>query len=218
MNVSTIKVVGTGSIHVVPDVTRLQINVQRVFKSYDEAYECAKQNSTWMVKILEYNKQPGQLAKTIQLDISDNLVNKYSGGNYVGQKKEGYKLSQMIKIDLGMDNTLVNNVVRGVGKYIDSAQIDIGYTQRDPRPTQLKMLERAVKDAQEKASIMAKAVGRELGEVESIEYGEMEVHIYSQAREIHCNEEAMSVNPTSLDITPDDLVLSDNVNVSWTLK
>ena len=51
MSESTIKVVGTGSIHVVPDVTRLEISIDRVLKSYDEAYECAKENSAWMVKI-----------------------------------------------------------------------------------------------------------------------------------------------------------------------
>ena len=34
---STIKVVGTGSIHVVPDVTRLEISINRVFKTYEDA-------------------------------------------------------------------------------------------------------------------------------------------------------------------------------------
>lgn len=218
MNESTIKVVGTGSIHVVPDVTRLQIRVRRVFNNYDEAYNCAKENSSWMVKILEYNKLSGALAKTISLDISDNMVSQYKGSTYIGSKKEGYLLTQEIKVDLGIDNVLVNKVVRGVGKFIESAQINIGYTQRDPRPTQLKMLARAVKDAQEKATIMAEAAGRELGEVQSIEYDEKEIHIYSEAREIHSNAEATASTANSLDITPDDLAVSDNVHVVWRLK
>lgn len=217
MSESTIKVVGTGSIHVVPDVTRLEISIDRVLKSYDEAYECAKENSAWMVKILEYNKMSGKLAKTIRMDISEHQMNIYQGGKYAGTKKDGYELDQKIKIDLGMDNNLINNIVRGVGKFIKEAQINIGYTQQDPRPTQLKMLERAVKDAHDKAQIMAKAAGRELGEVKSIEYGEMEISIYSQARNICC-EEASHCTPESLDITPDDLVVSDNVHVEWELK
>ncbi|MBR5028323.1 MAG: SIMPL domain-containing protein [Bacteroidales bacterium] len=218
MSDSTIKVVGTGSIHVVPDVTRLQVEISRVFKTYNDAYACAKENSTWMVRILEYNKQPGGLAKNIHLDISDNMVNEYSDGHYVGQKKDGILLTQNIKIDVGMDNALVNNIVRGVGKFIDGAQISIGYTQRDPRPTQLKMLARAVKDAHEKASIMAEAAGRQLGDVQNIEYGKKSLQIYSQAREIHSNHEASCSTPNSLDITPDDLVISDEVHVVWELK
>lgn len=218
MSESTIKVVGTGRIHVVPDVTRLEISIDRVLQNYDEAYACAKENSSWMVKILEYNKLPGTLAKTIRMDISEHSEGIYKGGHYVGSKKEGYDLNQRIKVDLGMDNVLVNNIVKGVGKFIQGAQISIGYTQRDPRPTQLKMLERAVKDAHDKAEIMAKAAGCELGEVKEIEYGEMEVRIYSEARAIHNAEEAKASTVNSLDITPDDLAVSDNVNVVWWLK
>ena len=217
MSESIIKVVGTGSIHVVPDVTRLEIRIDRVLKNYDEAYACAKENSSWMAKILEYNNLSGKLAKTIRMDISEHNESIYKGGNYVGSKKDGYNLDQRIKVDLGMDNVMVNNIVKGVGKFIQGAQINIGYTQKDPRPTQLKMLERAVTDARDKAQIMAKAAGRELGEVKEIEYGEMEVHIYSQARDICC-EEASHCTPESLDITPDDLAVSDNVNVVWGLK
>lgn len=219
MEASTIRVTGTGSVHVVPDVTRLDVEVRRIFKTYDEAYECVKENSAWMVKILEYNKQPGKLAKTIFLDISDNMVSKYDkNGNHIGYKKEGYSLHQRIKVDVGMDNVLVNNIVKGVGKFIAEAQINIGHTQRDPRPTQLKMLERAVTDAKEKAQIMAKALGRELGEVKSIVYGEMHVEVFSEARKIYNNEEASASTPGSLEITPDDLAISDNVEVEWNLK
>jgi hypothetical protein len=152
------------------------------------------------------------------MDISEHSESIYKSGHYVGAKKEGYDLNQRIKVDLGMDNVLVNNIVKGVGKFIQGAQISIGYTQRDPRPTQLKMLERAVKDAHDKAEIMAKAAGCELGEVKEIEYGEMEVHIYSEARAIHNAEEAKASTVNSLDITPDDLAVSDNVNVVWWLK
>ena len=215
---STIKVVGTGSIHVVPDVTRLEISINRVFKTYEDAYASAKENSTWMVKILEYNHQSGKLAKTIRMDISEHSENIYKNGSYVGSKKDGYDLEQRIKIDLGMDTVLVNNIIKGVGKFIPGAQISVGYTLKDPRPTQLKMLERAVTDARVKATIMAKAVGRELGEVKEIEYGVMDVHIYSEARSIHSNEEASASTPNGLDITPDDLAVSDNVNVVWFLK
>ena len=53
---------------------------------------------------------------------------------------------------------------------LKQAEISIGYTVRDPRPSQLKMLERAVKDAKEKATIMAKACDCKLGLVKEIDY------------------------------------------------
>jgi len=214
----TISVQGKGSIHVVPDITRLEVLVESVFIDYDAAYKQAKDNAQWMGKILEYNHLDKKLAKTIQFDISDHLVDNYDeDDHYIGQIKDGFELHQRFKIDLGMDNVLVNKIVRGVGKFIKGAQINIGYTIQDPRPHQLKMIERAVKDAHEKADIMAKAANCKLGAVKDISYGQQHVTIYSQARNIHSNKEAMACDVNSLDITPDDLVMSDNVDVSWHL-
>jgi uncharacterized protein YggE len=214
---SKISVQGKGAIHVVPDVTRLEVRIDSVFITHEEAYAKARENSQWIVKILEYNKKPGALAKTICLDISDYTEHEYKSGKYIGEKKVGFALDQRIKIDLPIDNKLVNCIVRGVGKFIPDAQVSIGYTLQDPRPSQLKMLGRAVTDAKEKAEIMAKAAGCQLGAVASITYDDQDIHTYSQARNIHSNKEAMASTESSLDITPDDLVISDTVNVEWYL-
>lgn len=218
MELSTISVQGKGAIHVVPDVTRLQVTIEQWFESYDQAYAQAKENSGWMVKILEYNKKAGNLAKTINLNIEDHLVNEYDDkGKYIEQIKDGFMLEQGIKIDLPINNILVNNIVKGIGKFIPSAQINIGYTLQDERPSQMKMLARAVSDAKEKAAIMAEAVGCKLGKVISIDYRFQNTHVMSQARYIHSNSEAKASTPQSLEITPDDLVMSDTADVTFEL-
>lgn len=217
-NNRTINVTGRGSIHVVPDVTRLEVTIESVFKTYEEAYQQAKENTKWMIQILEYNHKNGNLAKTIRLDITDHTINEYDeDDHYIGQIKDGFDLNQCFKIDLEIDPVLLNKIIRGIGKYIQGAQISIGYTIRDPRPFQLKMLERAVKDASEKALIMAETAGCKLGEVINIYYGHQEIHVYSQARNIHSNKEAIACDSSSLDISPDDLVMSDDVKVEWEL-
>lgn len=211
---NTISVTGKGSIHVVPDVTRVETTVRGWFKTYAEAYAQAKENSSWFVKILEYNHKSGKLAKTIRFDITDHHDPKYDeDGDVVGHIKNGFDMVQCVKIDLGIDNKLLNNIVRGIGKFIKGAQVSIGYTVQDPRPHQLKMIARAASDAKEKAEIMVKALGCELGDVETINYREAGISVYSQARNIHSTEEAKSSTVDSLDITPDDLVMSDTVDV-----
>ena len=177
---NTITVTGRGSIHVVPDVTRLEVTVRGVFETYDVAYAKAKYNSAWMVKILEYNKLNGKLAKTKNLGISEHYVTKYDKYCKVtGSEKDGYSLHQEIKIDLGMDNVLLNKIIRGVGKFIAGAQINVGYTVQDPRPHQLNMLERAIKDATKTAEMMAKAAKCKLGDVNTINYSKQDIHCYS---------------------------------------
>lgn len=217
-NKRVIAVTGKGSIHVVPDVTRLEVIVESVFKTYEVAYQQAKENSKRMVQILEYNHLSGNLAKTIRFDITDHTISKYDDDDhYIGQIKDGFDLVQRFKVDLGMDTILLNKIIRGVGKFIHGAQISIGYTVQDPRPFQLKMLDRAVKDATEKAKIMAEAAGCKLGPVSNIYYNYQEISVYSEARNIHSNKEAMACDSNSLNISPDDLVMSDNVKVEWEL-
>ena len=83
---SKISVTGRGSIHVVPDVTRIEVRVEGVFDTYEQAYQKAKDSSSWMVKILEYNKLSGKLCKTIRLDISDHKVSQYDDNDhYIGE-------------------------------------------------------------------------------------------------------------------------------------
>lgn len=41
----SITVTGSGSIHVGPDVTRIETNISGVFQTYEAAYDQAKENS-----------------------------------------------------------------------------------------------------------------------------------------------------------------------------
>ena len=218
MEENTIRVTGSGSLHVVPDVTRIQLSLVSIHDSYEEAYKQAKNDTDKLKKMMEELKLDVTLPKTKSLDITKKTRSDYDKNNhYIGETFLGFELDHHIKIDLGMDNVLLNSLVRLIGKKLKQAEINIGYTVKDPRPTQLKMLERAVKDAKEKANIMAKASGCKLGAVKNIDYSVKELHIYSQARSIHGADEAVCCEASSLDITPDDLVAADTVTVVWYL-
>lgn len=218
MEDNVIRVTGSGTIHVVPDVTRIELSLVSLHDSYEDAYKQAKNDTDKLKKIMEELKLDVSLPKTKSLDIIKKTKSDYDRNNhYKGEIFLGFELNHNVKIDLGMDNVLLNNFIRLIGKKLKQAEINIGYTVRDPRPTQLKMLERAVKDAKEKASIMAKASGCKLGAVNHIDYSVNELHIYSQARNIHGAEEAACCDASSLDITPDDLAVSDSVTVVWYL-
>ena len=215
----TIKVTGRGRIHVVPDITRLELSLDTIHDSYEDAYAQAKENTEILSQIMEQLNLNASLPKTTRLDINKETKNEYDRHhNYIGEKFIGFALTHRIKIDLEMNNVLLNKLVKQIGKQLDQAEIKIGYTVKDSRPSQLKMLERAVKDAKDKAEIMANACGCKLGLVKNIDYTVEELHIYSQARTLHEAQEASYCNEESLDITPDDLVISDDVTIVWYLS
>ena len=210
---------GKGAIHVVPDVTRVELTLQSIHDTYEEAYAQAKSNTERLSQIMKEVSLDVTLPKTIRLDIDKKTQNEYDKfGNFKSKKFLGFELDHKVRIDLGMDNVLLNNIIKRIGKMLKQAEISIGYTVRDPRPSQLKMLERAVKDAKEKATIMAKACDCKLGLVKEINYSVQELHVYSQARMIHGADEALCCNEESLDITPADLAVSDDVTVVWYLS
>lgn len=219
MNEKLITVTGKGTINVVPDVTRVELTLQSLHETYEEAYVQAKKNTDSLSQIMNKVALDNKLPKTIRLDIDKKTQNEYDKfGHYTSAKFIGFELDHRVRIDLGMDNVLLNNIIKLIGKMLKQAEISIGYTVRDSRPSQLLMLERAVKDAKEKATIMAQACGCTLGLVKDINYSVQELHIYSEARNIHGADEAMSCNEESLDITPTDLSVSDNVTVVWYLS
>lgn len=214
-----ITVTGKGNIHVVPDVTRIELSLVSLHDNYQDAYAQGKDNTEKLSAIMGKLNLPKTLPKTIRFDIEKRTETEYDKyHNYKGEKFVGFQLNHRVKIDLGMDTVQLNSVIKLIGKELKQAEINIGYTVKDQRPAELKMLERAVKDAKEKAAIMAQACGCKLGLVKSIDYSEQEIHIYSQARQIHCTEEAACCEPESLDITPDDLSVSDTVTVVWYLS
>ena len=214
-----ITVTGRGNIHVLPDVTRVEGKIDSIFKSYDTAYQMAEANLKDIGEVMEKCKLSKQLPKTVRFSIEKHYHNVYDNGHYTGEQEfDGYNLTQVIRINLDMDNVLLTKVVRGLGENLTDVEIEIGYTVKDPRPHQLKMLERAVKDATEKAKIMAAAADCTLGLVKNIDYSEHEIHIYSQARTLNCAEEAAECLESSLDITPEDLVGGEDVTVTWYLS
>lgn len=214
-----ITVTGRGNIHILPDVTRVEVKIDSIFRTYDTAYQMAESNLKDIGEVMEKCKLSKQLPKTVRFSIDKHYHSVYDKGHYTGEEEfDGYQLKQVIRINLGMDNALLTKVVRGLGENLTDVEIEIGYTVQDPRPHQLKMLERAVKDATEKAKIMASAAGCSLGLVKTIDYSEHEIHIYSQARNIGACKEAAACTEASLDITPEDLVGGEDVTVTWYLS
>ena len=214
-----ITVTGRGGIHVVPDITRLELSLVSLHDSYEEAYEQGKNDADKLNEIMKAAKLSTKLPKTTRFDIDKKTITEYDkNDHYKGEKFLGFRLTHIIKIDLGIDNVVLNHVVQAIGQNLKQAEINIGYTVKDQRPCQLRMLERAVKDAREKAEIMAIAAGCRLGMCKSIDYSLNQITIYSQARSIHDPQEARCCNEASLDITPDDLAVSDTVDTVWYLE
>lgn len=215
----TITVTGSGFIHIVPDVTIIDAYIRCLFDTYDIAYQMAEANLKDIGDIMEEYKLDRKLPKTIDFDIDKKTHSKYDQyHNFIEEVFDGYQLYQHIRINLGMDTVLLANIVRSLGENITHLEITLGYDVKDKRPFELKMVERAVKDATERAKIMALAAGCELGKVHSINYEKKKVDIYMQTRNFSEAKDAACCSPSSLDVTPEDMAAGQDVTVTWYLN
>lgn len=218
MDEKLITVTGRGTLRVVPDITRLELTLKSIHNTYEEAYAQTKNDTDKLASVMEKLQLDKTLPKTVHLDIAKKTREEYDKyNNYKGDIFIGYELDHRIKIDLCMDNVLLNKAIKLIGTNLRQAEISIIHTVKDIRPYQIQMLERAVKDAKEKAAVMAKACGCKLGAVNSIDYSEHEIHIYSRVRQLHEADEAIYSNPESLEINPDNPNVYDEVTVVWNL-
>lgn len=214
---SHISVQGQGSVHVEPDVMRLEIEVSDYFKTYQEAYQQGQDNKDWIDRILKDFYEIRNLAKTIDFDLVETRNSKDSDQKYEGGSLR-YKLNQKIRLDLPIDEEKNSSIIRQIGENIPGVKIIIGFTLSNMQKTQLLLLEKAVSDASVKAKVMAEAAGCSLGRVAQINYKMEQPDIYRRVRTIHTNEEARSSTPRGLEINPIDFIISDTVEVTWHLK
>lgn len=91
---------------------------------------------------------------------------------------------------------------------------------KDPQSYQLKLLENAVKDATEKARVMATAAGCTLGQVASIEYPKSEWDYISRRRNAlpQATMVSFELDNDSFDFTPEAIEVHENVTIQWYLE
>lgn len=215
----TITVTGKGWVSMTPDITRVTITNKILLPDYNRAFNTATENNGKFKDCLKMCKIDPNKLRTINFDIDKHFEYEYDKYHNGKQVFKGYMLNQKLRIDLGMDNKLLTKLVQSIGESIkDDIEIEIGYTVKDSRPAELRMLSKAVSDATEKAEVMAKAAFCVLDGVQSIDYSEQHTDVYFQARNIRDNNEAKASSADSLDITPCDLGAGKDVLVTWNIR
>lgn len=166
-----IKVSGSATIKVAPDTMRIRIEVNSHFASNEAAYEQAKFNSLQVLASLKNVGLDETLAKTINFDISEDSKPIYEKGRWTGYKKNGYDLNQLFYIDLPTGNKEANAIVKYCTENVPYAEIKLDSYISEPRKHKLEAISLAVKDAKEKAEIIATSLGCALGSILEVNYG-----------------------------------------------
>ena len=214
----TIKVMGQGEMKFAPDVTRVSVDIDALHTTYQEAFEAGAKNTNHIKDILAEHGLDRDLAKTSRFDVNMHRVHKKVERGEWQWIVRGYKIRQSFLIELEMGYPQLTSLLDQIGREMAGVEIELGFAVSNTEDARLKVIEDAVKDAQKKAEVMATALGKKLGDVSSVRYGNLVEEYYNGRVYDQCLASPGSMcEAAPMDLTPADLSGCANVEVVWNL-
>lgn len=210
-----IRVMGTGNVKVAPDTTRLTFEVDSLHDTYESAYNEASMGNEEMKSFLESLEIGKDSLKTTNFSIT-----KETEWNRKEDKRVfvGFKLSQSLYLDLPIDSVLISRVIATLGDAWPELEVNILFIKKNAHDAKLQILESAVKDAREKAEVIAATLGHKLGGFVSADYSKRSVDINFRTEEnlrLRCED---CTEEKGIDFTPDDIEAGDTIETVWYLE
>ncbi|SFB10328.1 SIMPL domain-containing protein [Selenomonas ruminantium] len=208
-----IQVKGVGRVKRTPDTIEVSLYIKAKDPSYSEAVEnAAKQVQLIQSNITSLGFKKEDL-KTRNFDIDQDYEDtRTKDGDYI-RHFLGYKVTQSLSLSFPFDMKKLDGVISVLAMSIVNPEVNIGFKISDEDGVKKEILEKATKDAFEKANILCKASNVKLGKLLSIDYSWSEVCFESDDKFTAC--EAGSAN---FDMQPDDIRISDTVAFTWELR
>lgn len=211
-----ITVKGIGSVTAKPDL----IIITMVLENTDYSYSGAMQLASGAIDAIRialvsvgYKKDD---LKTSDFNINTDYESyKDTKGNWK-QKFNGYKCVHKIKLEFDFDMQRLNKTLSAISSSGANPEFEINFSIKDKNAVSNQLLQNAVKNASEKAAVLAAAAGLSLGAIQRIDYSWGELRLYSDTKMIEPLCCALDAAP-AMDIEPEDIKVNDTVTVVWTI-
>ena len=215
----TITVKGVGSAASKPDLVLLSIALRSINMDYERSMKEAADKVSELNESLIPLGFEKEAIKTTDFHVDTEYESKKDRyGNYY-REFQGYAVTHDMKLSYDFDTKLLSRVLTAIALCASQPEISVRFTIKDPSAVRKLMLENAAKNAREKAEILCKASGVELGEIVTIDYNWGEVNVFSSTRYSALEECALGCSDgINMDIEPDEINASDTVTFVWQIK
>ena len=218
----TIRVTGKGNLAVKPDTIRLIMAMEGMADEYGQALKLSAHMTEYLKQILLDLGFVKEDIKTLNFHVNAEYESYQDKDKSWKRRFEGYKYVHRMKIEFPADNKRLGKVLYKIGHSPVCPELRIEYTVAEPEKCKNELLASAVIDAREKAEVLSKAAGVALREIITVDYSWGEIEFVS--RPIN---EAMLADygmrnyeedeTYDIDINPNDIDVTDNVTIVWTI-
>ena len=212
MQEKTLIIVSKASKSFAPDIIVISLSHSKVFLRYEDALkEVATRTKEIQGKVIEAGLEASSV-KTTDFSVDPDYESyKDKDGNYK-KRFVGYRNKARFDIALPFDNALLSKLLGTLVSLEDT--ISFSYRLSKVEEAQDEVMQLAVKAAIRKARLIAEASAINLGEIQKIDYSveEIDVHYRNHMLMADCCT-AKAAGAIDVEIAPEDLTLSDQVNV-----
>lgn len=220
----TIKVTGKGKLSVKPDLIRLVMGLEGIFKDYDETLERSLKQIEEIKDIFEGLGFERSDIKTLSFNI-DTEYESYQAEDKTWKKRFiGYRFHHSVKVEFDMDNKRLGRILYSLVHADECPEFNIFYTVKDAEKAKDELIQNALKDSIRKAELISIGAGVKLGDIISIDYSFNERDIVSKPIKRMMETETLMLKKSAasdsydMDIEPEDIDLSDTLTVIWNIK
>ncbi len=211
----TIKITGTGNLSLKPDITIISMEISDWRPTYEETLKLSTECVTLVKDALERAGLKRDSLKTTYYNIGAHYEYYYDEKSNRRSKFNGYEFNQNLKFEFSVDNKLLGRILYQLSQLEIEPEFSVNYGVKDTESAKNKLLTNAIKDAKDKALVIADAAGVELGEIIDINYSWINVDFisrkYSLAKANYIDERLS--NGFDIDIDPEEIERSDNVTL-----
>lgn len=215
----TITIQGIGKLRLKPDYTVISMSLKAANEKYDMAMETASQHLDTLQTALQRFGFAKEDLKTSRFNVSTEYDNERDkNGNYK-RVFVGYVVTLQLKLEFDFNMERLAEVLMVIAGCIAQPELNVQFTVKDKEAVNAALLESACDNARAKAKILAGASGVKLGELLSIDYSWGDRSLVSPTR-YEMDEACMlraSAAPSGMEITPDDIEVSDQVTFVWAI-
>ena len=212
----TIRVTGRGQIKVHPDMTRITITLQGIYKEYADALMHSSMDTETLQAVLSEFGFARTDLKTLRFDIDNHYESYKNIKGCFQQKLIGYRFNHVLKVEFESDNAKLGKILYALAHCKINPEFRISYTVKDPEAVKNTLLGKSITDAKEKAAVLTQAAGIVLKEIQTIDYSWGRIEFETRPmEELALTQCLPSPSSYSLAIEPDDIEVSDTVTVVW---
>ncbi|MDR2573825.1 MAG: SIMPL domain-containing protein [Desulfovibrio sp.] len=216
MNGRAITVKGIGSVAAKPDLTVITMNLTTTMPDYAQTMERASKDVEGVRHALISIGYARESLKTANFNIRMEYDFFKDKNGDRKQKFKGYTCTHALKLELDFDMKHLGETLTAISTCGSHPDFKIAFSVKDKAAVSAELLESAITNAKDKAVVLAKAAGIQLGAIQRIDYSWGELRLLSETE--FGNGMFCEVRGAAVDIEPEDIHANDSVTVVWEIE